>query len=115
MIEKQCISAGYAYNNINLPFKSFCGNCKAYKDAIEIGFARIDPKKHQWQNGRIYRCTRLKTWRTGKNLEEGLYEELTPSVPVLPKPTPQSVNSSHFWWNLCYHPNLPIHLSQLYL
>jgi hypothetical protein len=44
MIEKQCISAGYAYNNINLPFKSFCGNCKAYKDALQIGFACIDQK-----------------------------------------------------------------------
>jgi hypothetical protein len=56
MIEKECIKAGYAFNIKNLPFKSFCGHCKEYKDALQICFARIDPTKSQWENGHVYRC-----------------------------------------------------------
>ena len=104
-IEKLCIEAGYAINNVNLPFRAFCNQCIKYRDEINIGNPRITKSKNQWSCGRSCRCSRLLTWRTGSNSTEKLYETNTIVPPAvinqpsdfveLPKPTPPpaSINS----------------------
>jgi hypothetical protein len=36
-IENDCLKAGYAVNNVNLPFISMCNACKKYRDEVNIG------------------------------------------------------------------------------
>jgi hypothetical protein len=95
-IEKECIKAGYSPNNNNVPFLAFCGQCITYKSAIDSYNHWIVKKNSQWECGRQYRCCRLKTWRTGINIAEGLYNaSITSPIDLsteTPKQAPQSVN-----------------------
>jgi hypothetical protein len=49
-IEKECIEAGFAVNNVNLPFLTMCDQCKRYKEAINIGNKHVKNKNH---NGHV--------------------------------------------------------------
>jgi hypothetical protein len=93
-IEKESTEAGYAVNNANLPFLAMCDQCKRYKEAIELGNKWIKKQQLQWLCGAQYRCVRLKSWRTGMNLEEGLYNnasvlpQIDTTVPVIDSKQP---------------------------
>jgi hypothetical protein len=72
-IENDCLNAGYAVNNANLPFNAMCNACKKYHDEINIGNARVTKHPNQWSCGLRFHCTSLYSNRTGFDPREGLY------------------------------------------
>jgi hypothetical protein len=85
-IEFDCLEAGYASNNVNLPFISICDACKRYRDEINIGNTRITKHPNQWSCGRRFQCTQLYSSRTGFDPREGLYQVDSVSQPQINTP-----------------------------
>jgi hypothetical protein len=44
---------------------------------MNIGNKHVKKQDSQWSCGAQYRCVRLKSWRTGMDLQEGLYQNAT--------------------------------------
>jgi hypothetical protein len=86
-IENDCLTAGYAVNNVNLPFIAMCNACKKYRDEVNIANPHVTKHPNQWSCGLRFHCTSLYSNRTGFDPREGLYDVETVNEPQISKPT----------------------------